>query len=244
MRIDPKKTQKEPTYQVVLDALALTTCYPAFLITASVLKRLSVDMEVFRDILQICPRLPDQEFDEPPSEEEILSFIKELDHTGNIKNIIVVVPDKPKGKSIDTSEGTGLKPGVPDVSTANSSKSKNKSWGDSSDEANEQGDDEDVSNQGESQATHKTEVPIPSSSISSDYAAKCLNFDNIPLVDTKVVSMLDVNVQHEAPYTSPFLTILVSVILEHTTVNPPEIVITASSTTTSFSSDFTLPYVQ
>ncbi|GJX01092.1 hypothetical protein Tco_0185005 [Tanacetum coccineum] len=36
MRIDPTKTQKDPTYQVVLDALALTTCYPAFLITADV----------------------------------------------------------------------------------------------------------------------------------------------------------------------------------------------------------------
>ncbi|GJY07105.1 hypothetical protein Tco_0374159 [Tanacetum coccineum] len=36
MRIDPEKTQKEPTYLVVLDTLALTTCYPAFLITAEI----------------------------------------------------------------------------------------------------------------------------------------------------------------------------------------------------------------
>ncbi|GKA36713.1 hypothetical protein Tco_0723278 [Tanacetum coccineum] len=96
MRIDPKKTQKEPNYRVVLDALALTTCYPAFLIIADVLidkKRLSVDMEVFREIHQICPRLPDQEFDEPPSEQEILSCIKELGHTRKIKNIIAVVVD-------------------------------------------------------------------------------------------------------------------------------------------------------
>ncbi|GJV91341.1 hypothetical protein Tco_1539154 [Tanacetum coccineum] len=35
MRIDPAKTQKEPTYQVVLDALALTTFYLSFLITAN-----------------------------------------------------------------------------------------------------------------------------------------------------------------------------------------------------------------
>ncbi|GKC16804.1 hypothetical protein Tco_1013586 [Tanacetum coccineum] len=89
MRIDPENTRKEPTYQVVLDALALTTCYLTFLITADVSviymqqfwvtinkhgssyhfkidkKRFSVDMEVFREILQIFPRLPDQEFDEP-----------------------------------------------------------------------------------------------------------------------------------------------------------------------------------
>ncbi|GJY08674.1 hypothetical protein Tco_0375728 [Tanacetum coccineum] len=38
MRIDPTKTLNESTYQVVLDALALTTCYLAFLITADVPK--------------------------------------------------------------------------------------------------------------------------------------------------------------------------------------------------------------
>nr|GEU48974.1 hypothetical protein [Tanacetum cinerariifolium] len=36
MRINPEMKSKEPTYQVVLDALALTTCYPAFLIIAGV----------------------------------------------------------------------------------------------------------------------------------------------------------------------------------------------------------------
>ncbi|GKC46831.1 hypothetical protein Tco_1064553 [Tanacetum coccineum] len=50
-------------------------------------------MEVFREILQICPRLPDQEFEEPPSEQEILSFTKELGHTRKIKNITAVVVD-------------------------------------------------------------------------------------------------------------------------------------------------------
>ncbi|GKC66205.1 hypothetical protein Tco_1098803 [Tanacetum coccineum] len=36
MRINPGMKLKESTYQVVLDALALTTCYPAFLITTEV----------------------------------------------------------------------------------------------------------------------------------------------------------------------------------------------------------------
>ncbi|GJZ76832.1 hypothetical protein Tco_0641504, partial [Tanacetum coccineum] len=36
MRINPGMKPKEPTYQVVLDALDLTTCYHAFLITAEV----------------------------------------------------------------------------------------------------------------------------------------------------------------------------------------------------------------
>ncbi|GJW75110.1 hypothetical protein Tco_0134480 [Tanacetum coccineum] len=36
-RIDPIKTLKEPTYQVVLDALALSPLYPAFLIIAEII---------------------------------------------------------------------------------------------------------------------------------------------------------------------------------------------------------------
>ncbi|GKA47172.1 hypothetical protein Tco_0740055 [Tanacetum coccineum] len=36
IRINPVMKPKEPTYQVVLDALALTTCYHAFLITTNV----------------------------------------------------------------------------------------------------------------------------------------------------------------------------------------------------------------
>nr|GEY81417.1 hypothetical protein [Tanacetum cinerariifolium] len=44
------------------------------------------------------------------------------------------VPDEPKGKSVDTHEGTGLKLGVLDVSKADSSKSEYESWGDNGDE--------------------------------------------------------------------------------------------------------------
>ncbi|GKB28619.1 retrovirus-related pol polyprotein from transposon TNT 1-94, partial [Tanacetum coccineum] len=70
MRINPGMKPKESTYQVALDALALTTCYPAFLITAEV---------------------PGKEFDEPPTEEEALSFIRELGHSGEIRYITDVV---------------------------------------------------------------------------------------------------------------------------------------------------------
>ncbi|GJZ38230.1 hypothetical protein Tco_0584421 [Tanacetum coccineum] len=188
---------------VVSDALALSPLYLAFLITAKVLeiymqqfwhtitktkdsslyqfkldkKKCKVDVEVFRDILQICPRLSNQEFVEPPSlDEEIASFIKELGDKGDIESItekkplVAVkepaekpakklavrrhsvekgyqkkqtrnnihqaggssegacleseVPDELKGKSIDISEGTGLKSRVPDVSKEDSSKSE------------------------------------------------------------------------------------------------------------------------
>ncbi|GJR33479.1 hypothetical protein Tco_1209163 [Tanacetum coccineum] len=96
----------------------------------------------------------------------------------------------------------------------------------------------------DAQVRHKTKGPIPSSSISSDYAAKYLNFDNIPPVDTEVVSMLDINVQHEVPRTLPLLTIPVSVIPEHTVVNLPEIVTTTSSTTISSLLSSLFPHLQ
>ncbi|GJR80074.1 hypothetical protein Tco_0150859 [Tanacetum coccineum] len=47
-----------------------------------------VDVEVFRDILQIYPRLPNQEFVVPcSSDEEIVSFIKELGYQGDIESV-------------------------------------------------------------------------------------------------------------------------------------------------------------
>ncbi|GJS17792.1 hypothetical protein Tco_0412264 [Tanacetum coccineum] len=97
---------------------------------------------------------------------------------------------------------------------------------------------------GDVEMTNTETGPIPSSSISSDDAAKYLNFDNIPLVDTEVVSVLDINVQHEVPRTSPLLTIPVSVIPEHTVANPSEIVTTASSTTISSLLSSLFPYLQ
>nr|GFB55120.1 hypothetical protein [Tanacetum cinerariifolium] len=41
--------------------------------------------ENIRDMLQICPRLPGHKFKDPPFEEEILSFIRDLGYTGEIK---------------------------------------------------------------------------------------------------------------------------------------------------------------
>ncbi|GJV49640.1 retrovirus-related pol polyprotein from transposon TNT 1-94 [Tanacetum coccineum] len=62
---------KEPTFQVALDVLSLTPFYPAFLITASVL---IVYMQEFWAT-----------FVDPPFEEDILTFMRELGYPGNIK---------------------------------------------------------------------------------------------------------------------------------------------------------------
>ncbi|GJT68349.1 hypothetical protein Tco_1019829 [Tanacetum coccineum] len=471
MRIEFNKPQRETTYQVTLDVLKLSPCYLAFLITAEVpeiymhqfwntIKKIKdtdayrfkldkqkfrINTDVFCEILNICPRLPNQDFVEPPFKEEMVPSVKELgcmfgkstdfmfqadnrdisyarkenmpylrftkviinhfmskDKTISIRiriNLYTIrddslletlkyvskikdyqeygalIPEHMINQSIKDSKeykiylayatgaatpkkarkfkkpasplkkrtlvtkkalakvarskeiellsdvalleeaqlkkalkiskrettihqvGTGLKPRVLDVSTADSSVSKNESWGDSGYEANEQGDDEDVlesdddheqaddertksddeeeetqddeyvhtpndyvptddemndesedvtqeeyerineelygdinvsltdaeptnkekdaeemivvghmnvnqegtGNQvkDDAQATQKTEGRIPSSSISFDYVAKYFNFDNIPPVDTEVVSMLDIDVQHE-----------------------------------------------
>ncbi|GJZ69000.1 hypothetical protein Tco_0632550 [Tanacetum coccineum] len=71
---------KEPTLQVALDALKLTPFYNAFKISTDV-----PEIYMQEDMLKICPKLPGQIFEEPPLEEEILSFIRDLGHTGEIK---------------------------------------------------------------------------------------------------------------------------------------------------------------
>ncbi|GJW10807.1 hypothetical protein Tco_0261742 [Tanacetum coccineum] len=47
-----------------------------------------------RHFLQICPRVHLQDFDELPTDDVIMSFFKELGHTGEIKSITVVVVDQ------------------------------------------------------------------------------------------------------------------------------------------------------
>ncbi|GJX03330.1 reverse transcriptase domain-containing protein [Tanacetum coccineum] len=109
LRLSYNLNSKEPTLQVVLDALKLTSFYKAFEITTNVPeiymqefwvtasrhhsslcfkvngKIHTVNVDNFRDMLKICPKLPDQKFEDPLFEEEILSFIRELRHTGEIK---------------------------------------------------------------------------------------------------------------------------------------------------------------
>nr|GFB32900.1 hypothetical protein [Tanacetum cinerariifolium] len=44
-----------------------------------------VDLEAFREMLHISPRVPGQSFDELPFEEEILDFLRFLGHSAQIK---------------------------------------------------------------------------------------------------------------------------------------------------------------
>nr|GEZ06450.1 hypothetical protein [Tanacetum cinerariifolium] len=109
---------KESTLQVVYDVLKLTSFYNAFLITTDAPeiymqefwttatvhhhsihlkinnKKHIVNLEYFREMLQICPRIPNQQFEELPFEEAILTFLRELGHRREIKMITDVNVNK------------------------------------------------------------------------------------------------------------------------------------------------------
>ncbi|GKB07155.1 hypothetical protein Tco_0835388 [Tanacetum coccineum] len=91
-----------------------------------------------------------------------------------------------------------------------------------------------------------TEVlPLSSShSVSSTYTNAFLNLENLHSTETEVVSMLDINVQHEVPRTSPLLTIHVFVIPEHTIFNPSETVTTTPATTITSLLSSLFPFLQ
>ncbi|GJR41941.1 hypothetical protein Tco_1310044 [Tanacetum coccineum] len=94
MRIYPAKTQKNPHIKLfwilLLSLLAIM---------------LSLSRQTFQRFICISFGSPSTrktllltDFDELPSEEEIISFIQELGHTGKIKNIIAVVIDNRDAK--------------------------------------------------------------------------------------------------------------------------------------------------
>ncbi|GJS82195.1 hypothetical protein Tco_0748736 [Tanacetum coccineum] len=109
LRLSSNLKSKEPTIQVVLDALKLTPFYNSFEISVVVPeiymqefwvtvtrhqsslcfkldgKSHTVNVDNFKDMLKIYPKLTGQKFQEPPLEEDILSFIRNLGHTGEIK---------------------------------------------------------------------------------------------------------------------------------------------------------------
>ncbi|GKE00985.1 hypothetical protein Tco_1388968 [Tanacetum coccineum] len=202
------------------------------------------------------------------------------------------VPNEPKGKSIDTSEGTSLKPRVPDVSKSDDERIEYDDEPTETDNPKTSDDEEEIQDD-EFVHTPEDYVPtdnesndvteeeyerineelysdvnvsltdvepadkekddvemtiadalIPSSSISSDYAAKFLKFDNIPPTNTEVVSMIDINVQHEVPRTSSLLIIPVSIIPEQDVINQSKTVTTTSAPTISSLISFLYPVLQ
>nr|GEY94789.1 hypothetical protein [Tanacetum cinerariifolium] len=105
---------KESALQLVYDVLRICPFFKAFLVTADVPeiymqefwataivyhhairfkmdnKKHIMNLESFRDMLHICPRVAGQSFAEPSFEEEILAFICFLGHSAAIRNLIDV----------------------------------------------------------------------------------------------------------------------------------------------------------
>nr|GFC22388.1 hypothetical protein [Tanacetum cinerariifolium] len=102
---------KESTLQLVYDVMRLTSFFKAFLVTTDVLeiymqefwvtttvhhhfirfkmdnKKHIVNLESFREMLHICPRLSHQPIVEPPFKEEILAFLHFLGHSAAIRKL-------------------------------------------------------------------------------------------------------------------------------------------------------------
>nr|GEZ84958.1 hypothetical protein [Tanacetum cinerariifolium] len=102
---------KESTLQLVYDVMRLCLFFKAFLVTADVPeiymqefwatatvhhhairfkmenKKHIMNLESFRDMLYICPRVHGQSFAKPPFEEEILAFIHFLGHSTAIRTL-------------------------------------------------------------------------------------------------------------------------------------------------------------
>ncbi|GJU96700.1 hypothetical protein Tco_1321456 [Tanacetum coccineum] len=57
-------------------------------------KKYIANLEYFREMLQICPKLPNQQFEELPFEEAILTFLRDLGYSGEIKMITDVNVNK------------------------------------------------------------------------------------------------------------------------------------------------------
>ncbi|GKE46712.1 hypothetical protein Tco_1477970 [Tanacetum coccineum] len=57
-------------------------------------KRFKLNLEVFRDIFKIYPRVQGQDFDALPTNEEIMSFLRDLGHTKEIYSLNDVVVDQ------------------------------------------------------------------------------------------------------------------------------------------------------
>ncbi|GKB48441.1 hypothetical protein Tco_0899194, partial [Tanacetum coccineum] len=119
-RIAFSKPQREETYQVTLEALKLSNSYPAFQIIAEVpkicmhqfwttikkirdtdaysfkldKKKCRVDTKVFHEILQICPRILNQDFIAPPSEEELVTYIQELVYSNRCHMLSTIHTDQ------------------------------------------------------------------------------------------------------------------------------------------------------
>ncbi|GJZ97207.1 hypothetical protein Tco_0669660 [Tanacetum coccineum] len=81
LRLSSDVTSKDATLQVVYDVFKMN-------------KKCHFNLDQFRDILQIFPKVGNQKFEEPPLEKEILAFLASLGHSREVRKIIDVNVNK------------------------------------------------------------------------------------------------------------------------------------------------------
>nr|GEU68295.1 retrovirus-related Pol polyprotein from transposon TNT 1-94 [Tanacetum cinerariifolium] len=180
MRLKTDIKPKEATFQVVLDVLALTPFYRAFLITAdSDDERMKFDRDEIPD-----PNLTNIHHKENIDEEED-EVTKELydDVNVNLGNEDTKMINANQGTSeqLNAAQLSGFKQEEEDVHVTLTSVLD----------------------------TQKTEGPTQSSSISSDFTSKLLNLDNPSPADNEIVSLMDTTAHHATAIpkiTSSFIT--------------------------------------
>ncbi|GKC67211.1 hypothetical protein Tco_1099809, partial [Tanacetum coccineum] len=108
IRLETTVPQKEETFQVIIDVIKNSTCFKAFTISADVPeifmqpfwytiknvqdtdsyefllanKKCIVNAEVFRTILNICPRVEGEDITDVPDDETALTFLLDLSYKG------------------------------------------------------------------------------------------------------------------------------------------------------------------
>nr|GEZ35909.1 uncharacterized mitochondrial protein AtMg00810-like [Tanacetum cinerariifolium] len=83
---------KESTLQVEFWATAIVHHYSIRFKMNN--KKHIINLETFRDMLHVCPRVPGQSFDELPFEAEILEFLRSLGHSDEIRHLTDVNVNK------------------------------------------------------------------------------------------------------------------------------------------------------
>ncbi|GJV63076.1 hypothetical protein Tco_1473904 [Tanacetum coccineum] len=144
----------------VLDALALTPCYPAFLITADVPEKRSIsdlwssstefdnsrmkESKSYKTIILLCYKMKEARM------KSLRNFHKT--HPSGSGTVAEKPPSVEKITPTVTSEGTCDKPGVLDVTNDDSSESEFESWGNDEDDSNNEQESSDESSMQENES--------------------------------------------------------------------------------------------
>nr|GEY14013.1 hypothetical protein [Tanacetum cinerariifolium] len=187
MMINLRMKPKEPTYQVVLDAFALTTCYHAFLITAEV------------------PELNSQ-YQRKKSDSTILSEESHSKKKPAKAKKVAATKTKPSKKKapVKADRGKGLDEKDDDGEDESEDESNQDKVEDNDDDDDNNDDDMNDDEETNSKRTESDKIKILDLNKSSfeehaEEEDKLLNLDNPSRTDNTIASLMDTTVHHEEP---------------------------------------------